>query len=1191
MATRSIKLKLVVGGDSDEAFRLRRAIWTTHRIFNDGVRYYMQWLMRMRQRPITDEDAPKEDILVLAREAQRANGAPDCPGSDDEIRALLKNLYEAIVPSSVDKKGDANQISRKYHSILVDPTSEGGLGKSKTGRRPRWMSLPDGPEKEALREEYEAKKKEDLKASPLIRLKELRVLPLFPAFNRTRPAWIATSGKQQKSALTRGDRDMFQQAVERLMSWESWTRRVEAERRKKQLKLDELEQDVVQTIPEAHKRLREYEADRQARLGRDAFLPDQPFRINERMIRGWEDLQDRWLKLPPSDRSEDRLKKIIADLQTERRGRFGDASDFFPWLARPENHFLWDGTVAKTAIRQHVIFNEAKRSFECAKEFANYTPPDALEHPLWARSGHSGDRNIHQYHIHERDGKLKAKIRLYFEDDEGRVFEKDVEFDVKPSAQWNSPQRGDTPPIRIVPFDQVPAEFRSGQKNEPDCTWIRFTDPGTNQVLYGTLGGARLQLERSDFRLGSDLSADKMLREMAFASGQSFPRVYLNVSVSLPDPPGIPAHLVFKRTRKAETDPLTAVDYLLKEDGKKACLEELDLGGRTIAEGLRVMAVDLGVRQLAACSVFELTRAMTPGKVRIPVAGADGLFMEHRRSFLLKLPGEEDTPEVRNMREHIREQRLVLRAAINRLKQLLSLGRLDDPIKKREEFDALRGSDQRTAPERRRRVDQILDPSLLQHLDTLIKDKPNDPRWPDEVLKVHRMWEAALGAEIHKWRRETRGAGRKGTLRGYGGLSLWHIEELENARKLLNAWSCHSREYETDESGAYKTREDGQRIPKVVRPKKRFGLKPGETPQGQDIDARLLAHINRLKEDRLKVGADMIVMAALGYEYADSRIGWVQKHAPCQMVLFEDLSRYRFKTDRPRSENRQLMKWAHREIPRTVAMQGEIFGLTIGTVAAEFSSRFRASSKHPTPGIRCRRVTDDDLKTQWFCDIIKQLNARAGRPENTMPRQGDLIPWEGGEWFCTLNADGSLYRIHADLNAAQNLMRRFWRRYADTFRLRCRQVRLKDGTLCWVPEKLAIRLPRALKYDFGQEAVRLIPWDPGDPEQGCRLEPIPMKDYRKIMGSKPAGKPEGETEHDDVESAHEELAELRGDFLTFFRDPSGIVVPKRNGQDLWLPAKVFWGRVNRRIAAKLQAVAGQSIEEDTEDTEDELPFF
>jgi hypothetical protein len=1174
MATRSIKLKLALGGEENRA--LRRAVWTTHRLFNEGVAYYMQWLMLMRQRPIGDEDTPNGEVLHMARSAQRANNAPSCPGSDEEILKLLRALYEEIVPSSVGKKGDANQISRNYHSILVDPASVGGLGESPGGRKPAWESMPEGPERDSKRAEWQQRRKA-LKDAPRAALKNLHVLPLFPAYTKTKPAWKRGGGEKKDAVLTKGDRDMFQQAIERLMSWESWTTRVADERRKKAERLDTLRAKYLDPEPAWRTRLCAYESDREERLGRDALRPESPFRVGDRMIRGWEDLQEKWLRIPPDRRTEKRLLEVVAEMQTERRGRFGDASDFFPWLARPENHFLWNESGSRTAVQQHVAINEAQRAFESAKEFANYTPPEALEHPLWARSGHSGDSNLHKYLLTETPQGLSATVRLMREEADGSVVEFDATLAVRPTGQWNRPHRGNVPPLVIVSngpktFHNVPEAARTGNKNDPECTWVRFTDPGTGHQMYGTLGGARLQLDRRDFRLGSDQRETLDRRRARFANGENFPRTYLNITLSLPDPKPNAGTQALKRIKSSDTEPWTANDYWLAEDKKKSCIEEVVPGGTEMTEGLRVMSVDLGVRQLAACSVFELTRSPGAGKLHIPIAGADGLFMEHRRTFLLKLPGEETSAEIDAMRDAIRRERLDLRAAVGRLARLLSLGRHDAPADKRREFDTLRGHDTFEQPDRRQGVDALLDPKALDDLIPLL-DAVNDPRWPDAVLAVHRKWEAALSKAMHDWREKGRAAGRTGARRGYGGLSFWHIEELEETRKLLNAWSCHSREYET--------RPDGTRRPNIVRAKRRWGLRPGTRPEGQDIDARLLEHINRLKQDRLKVGADAIVMAALGHEYRDPQRGWEAVHPPCQVVLFEDLMRYRFKSDRPRRENSMLMKWAHREIPRTVAMQGEVFGLSIGTVAAEFSSKFRAHPDLPSPGVRCRLVTQELLDAPWFRQQWERDRAK-GRAKD-WPRPGDLVASEGGEWFCTLGPQGRLFRTHADLNAAQNLMRRFWRRRAGTFRLSCRLAVPKDGSpAVWVPKSLGKWLTRALEYDFGQGAVQLEPLDPGNIEKGCRLVPIPAAVYRRLTGARKRDG-EDEAEPDDLDAAAEEVAELRGEVVNFFRDPSELVVP---GQ-VWYPTKVFWSRVHAAVGERL--VSGDVAAAD-DGPEDDIPM-
>ena len=178
------------------------------------------------------------------------------------------------------------------------------------------------------------------------------------------------------------------------------------------------------------------------------------------------------------------------------------------------------------------------------------------------------------------------------------------------------------------------------------------------------------------------------------------------------------------------------------------------------------------------------------------------------------------------------------------------------------------------------------------------------------------------------------------------------------------------------------------------------------------------------------------------------------------MILFEDLSRYRMRTDRPRRENSQLMQWAHRSVPDMVGMQGEVYGIQdrrdAGSArrvtrsqrlpaaycletSAAFSSRYRAATM--TPGIRCHPLRQQDLEDQGFLDLIPPpngKNVRANRPDRVC-RPGDLVPLGGGEVLVCL--DGSrLARIHADINAAQNLQRRFWTQHGDAYRLPCSRV-------------------------------------------------------------------------------------------------------------------------------------------------------
>ncbi len=72
MATRSIKVRLrIAPGESGRP--LRQSLWLTHRLFNEGVSYYMRQLLHMRGQPIPDIGLldPKKELLREAREAQK----------------------------------------------------------------------------------------------------------------------------------------------------------------------------------------------------------------------------------------------------------------------------------------------------------------------------------------------------------------------------------------------------------------------------------------------------------------------------------------------------------------------------------------------------------------------------------------------------------------------------------------------------------------------------------------------------------------------------------------------------------------------------------------------------------------------------------------------------------------------------------------------------------------------------------------------------------------------------------------------------------------------------------------------------------------------------------------------------------------------------------------------------------------
>jgi hypothetical protein len=173
---------------------------------------------------------------------------------------------------------------------------------------------------------------------------------------------------------------------------------------------------------------------------------------------------------------------------------------------------------------------------------------------------------------------------------------------------------------------------------------------------------------------------------------------------------------------------------------------------------------------------------------------------------------------------------------------------------------------------------------------------------------------------------------------------------------------------------------------------------------------------------------------------------------------------------------------------------------------------------------------------------------------------GNLVPWLGGEIFACVDSDGKLARIHADINAAQNLQRRFWTRYAEPFRIPCNLVREEDQEY-WVPRNLGKRLHGAM-----EGAGLLVPT--GHDSGSCRWEAVTKQRYRKLGGG--TGGDEGgsaDLNIEELEALAEAAIERSGQYETFFRDPSGHVLP----HELWYSSKTFWSIVKAKTRKALKS--------------------
>lgn len=1161
MPVRTVNLKLILGKSPDSS-AVRRALWTTHQEVNRAVARITDTLLLcrgeeywIRQADGIERVVPRADVrrraLALSREVQQRNSFPN-GGSypdDDQVLALLRRLYEDLVPScALDAKGNPiegdAQSANKWVSPMTDPESTGNLSVfekvldpppawfvSKINDLPgwqleseRWLETENAqrllrasgsppswvrkyrqqmPWQDALIADQEKKRLEATSGTaPLTR--ELREAGLLPFFHPAEGTELVPAPKERRIY----DRLAMRLAVGHLLSWENWNHRTQ----KAHLTAKEMFQrisDECQTVQPAIARVRAYESARHEELRRVALADDtRPFRIGDRTIRAWDRVRERWLQHGRT--VADRIS-VLAELQTALRGKFGDP-DLFRWLAADAQMDLWQRQDVVSAV---VRLNRAERLLARRKPYSLMTVADPRHHPRWVMYEAMGGSNLRNYELLPGENGISLKIPLLTRDDAGLLVEKTFLIPLASTAQMSQ--------LQLIEGPQGVSTSISYR-----CSHQQFT---------ATLGGAELLFSRAYLQQPSR-------PDLALSEGRVGP-AWLKLSLKV----DYQAPSAWMRANGKPETPSVVHHF-------KTALSNPSKHADKLEAGLRVLSVDLGLRTFASCSVFELKEGRPSGGLFFPAAdGRDQshpskLWAVHERSFQLKLPGEAPTVREKAARDAAFRSVRDLRRDINHLRAILRLGVIsagDDRIRKLEDLVSSvvqSGS-----------VLSIEDFASLQES---VSSAP-DQQWQSYCLAVHQAAENKVSQAFSQWRKETRPRPSSWedwhARRSYhGGKSIWALEYLDAVRKLILSWNLRGRAY-------------GQinRQDRAAR---------GTVAQG------LLEHWNNLKKDRTKSGADLIIQAARGYVPATSGTGWTQKYAPCRLILFEDLSRYRFRVDRPRRENSQLMKWTHREIIREATLQAEIYGIGVETTEAGFSSRFLAASMQP--GCRCRALTANDFDGEVPKPYV--VSELSSWPEIQL-RPGVVVPWPGGELFVTVGVSDVPHLVNADINAAQNLQRRFWGRCGDAYRISCRRREIAGtqylelaGPNPGNPDSIPARRLGALQqlegWTFSQ--VLLPVTQPGQYRWGT----LAGVRRRKLKRTE-----EQETD-DDFELLEAQVGDDAEDTesgqVTLFRDPAGAHFPANT----WVEAKVYWGTISRRVGTALARLS----EKKRNAGEDDLPF-
>lgn len=1148
MPIRTINLKMILG-EREESEEIRRSLWETHTLINRAVEKIERVLLLCRGRNYwtidengTEIEIPEgrvlEDSLKYARETQKKNGvAPKNFGSDIQVLSAMRNLYEKIVPSCLrgpdgkPQKGDA-QSSNAWVSPIMDPSSEGGLSvyEKVLENSPAWIQsmIEEQPGWKKASEEWlqseEALKLQRSPGSPPGWLRKLR------AKHPWQESFIKDQEKKKKE-LAEGNAPLIKElktlgllpllhppiqriiepdgkgvsvwdrlatrlTVAHLLSWESWNYATETAHTAAQAKVNELIQKYDDLSP-LFALLREYETDRHKELKKISFADDEkPFKIGARSIRAWDRVRESWLK---NGSSQPIRLQILSELQTKLRGEFGDP-DFFRWLAGEGRECLWR---EKDTIIPLVTLNVAQRLLEKRKQFSIMTFADPRFHPRWIMYEAPGGTNLKNYAIEKTEHDFLVNLNLIAREEDGGRKEKKFSVRLAPSGQ----------------LSQLGIITGEGKKKV-------FRFHSANQFFEGVPGGAEVLLDRT--YLENENRSETLL---SYKPGPIWLKLTLDVVSQAP--------AEWMKNGKTFTPP--EVHHF------KTALSNKSKHASKLSPGLRVLSVDLGLRTFASCSVFELVDKKPDKGFFFPAADEryeteqGKLWAKHIRSFKLPLPGETPSGQELQARRAAMDEVFSIKRDIKRLKTLLRLSVVEENGKRDEIISTLMLSLEESDMEKELCKEDFIGLGASQF-------RATSELWQTHCQNCYNKAEIKVSQRFSDWRKRTRPKSCSWEdwreRRNYhGGKSVWMLEYLEAVRKLIISWNLRGRSFgEVNRQN-----------------RKEYGT----------VASKLLRHINQLKEDRIKSGADLIIQATRGYVPVEK--GWEKKNEPCRVILFEDIARYRFRVDRPRRENSRLMKWNHREICRETEMQAALYGIVVETTAAGFSSRFLASSG--APGVRCKYLKPDDFDQEHLPKeyVVRELDWMLGntRLKDTVEKQralkekidpGMLVPWNGGEIFASLKADGQAHIIHADINAAQNLQRRFWNRCSDAYRIVCKKIS-HDGETHWVLDNVpGVRLLGALQQLKHGDGPFFLAQNPGSETYTMQPDATRSKNKKKVKTAE--GESENDLVFDELEDALEELssAESGSDRETFFRDPSACYF----APPYWIPSKIFWGRVKRQ---------------------------
>lgn len=190
-------------------------------------------------------------------------------------------------------------------------------------------------------------------------------------------------------------------------------------------------------------------------------------------------------------------------------------------------------------------------------------------------------------------------------------------------------------------------------------------------------------------------------------------------------------------------------------------------------------------------------------------------------------------------------------------------------------------------------------------------------------------------------------------VRDVGGLS---VSRIENLRALRSAQVAYAMRAHPDAPGR----------PERVHPQ--YGLS-------------LLEKIARIRRERTRLLVHHIVAAALGGPRQETTDAIVRLHTPCQAIVLEDLDHFKPNQSRSKRENSILRMLAHAQLTTDLNAACDLHGLFVQRVLAAYTSQ--EDGRDGSPGIRASAVpVETFVEASWWRERIEDALKNANRDQD-----------------------------------------------------------------------------------------------------------------------------------------------------------------------------------------------------------------